>query len=254
MKILAIVGSPRKNGNTYKIIKQIEQRFAEKKNVPEFEYVQLSETKLENCKGCYLCLDRGEENCPLKDGRENIEQKIKQADAVIFASPVYTYNVSGIMKNFLDRFAYRCHRPDFYGKKAMVVVSTGAVGLVFVETILSFMIGTMGFITCAKAGLAYAPLHEKDEKKTMKQVKKLNEQVDLFYSKIINQKTVKPSFLKLITFKMQQKAFSKAPDSSADFKFWKDKGWLQKNEEYYYKVQVGNTKKLLVSIVYKMIG
>jgi len=38
MKILAIVGSPRTNGNTYKIIKKIEQRFSEKKNTVEFEF------------------------------------------------------------------------------------------------------------------------------------------------------------------------------------------------------------------------
>lgn len=253
MKVLAIVGSPRINGNTYKVIKQIEQRFAEKKNTVEFEYVQLSKTKLETCKGCYVCLEKGEENCPLKDDRENLEQKIKQADAVIFASPVYTYNVSWIMKNFLDRFAYRCHRPDFYGKKAMVVISTGAVGLVFVELMLSFMIGAMGFITCAKAGLTYAPLHERDDKKTMKETRKLNKQVDLFYSKIIDTKSIKPSFIKLLTFKMQQKAFSKAPQRSADFKFWKGKGWLEKKEDYYYKVHGGNVKKLLASLVFKML-
>ena len=254
MKVLAIVGSPRTNGNTYKVINQIEQRLAEKKNTVEFEYVQLSKTNLETCKGCYVCLEKGEENCPLKDERENLEQRIKQADAVIFASPVYTYNVSWIIKNFLDRFAYRCHRPDFHGKKAMIVISTGAVGLVFVEFMLSFMIGAMGFITCAKAGLTCAPLHEMDEKRTIKETLKLNKQVDLFYSKIIDKKPVKPSFVKLLTFKMQQNAFSKAPQRSADFKFWKGKGWLEKKEYYYYKVHVGKIKKLIASLVCKIMA
>ena len=44
---------------------------------------------------------------------------------------------------------------------------------------------------------------------------------------------------------MQQNAFSMAPQRSADFKFWKAKGWLEKKEDYYYKVQAGNVKKLL---------
>ena len=254
MKILAIVGSPRTNGNTYKAIKQIEQRFLEIDNTVEFEYVQLSKTKLEPCKGCFICIEKGEEYCPLKDDRENLELKIKLADALIFASPVYTYNVSWIMKNFLDRFAYRCHRPDFHGKKAMVVITAGAVGLRFVEFVLSFMIGAMGFITCAKAGLTYAPLHESDEKKTSKETKILNKQADLFYRKIIDDKPIKPSFIKLLAFKMQQKAFAKAPQNSADFKFWKGKGWLEKKQDYFYKVHTGMIKKMIASLVCKMNG
>jgi multimeric flavodoxin WrbA len=252
MKVLAIVGSPRTNGNTYKTIKKIEQRFVDKDKTVEFEYVQLSMAKLETCKGCYVCIEKGEEKCPLKDDRENLDLKMKQADAVIFASPVYTYNVSWIMKNFLDRFAYRFHRPDFHGKKAMVVISTGAVGLGFVEFLLSFTIGAMGFITCAKAGTTYAPLHERNEKKTRKETRKLNKQVDIFYRKIIDKKPIKPTFIKLLTFKMQQKAFSKAPQSSADFKFWKGKGWLEKRENYFYQVHIGNINKMLASLLSKL--
>lgn len=253
MKVLAIIGSPRTNGNTYKTIKLVEERLVEKNNTIEFENIQLSKADIKTCKGCFVCIEKGEENCPLKDDRKSIETKMKQADAVIFASPVYTYNVSWIMKNFLDRFAYRCHRPDFHGKKAMVVVSTGAVGLGVVSSMLSFMIGTMGFITCAKVGVTYAPLHERDNIKSMKEMKKLNKQVNLFYNKITNTEAIKPSFIKLLTFKMQQKAFLKAPQSSADFKFWNDKGWLEKTENYYYKVRIGIIKKLAASLISKII-
>lgn len=253
MNILAIIGSPRINGNTYKTVKLIEQRLVERNNAIKFEYVQLSKTNMNTCKGCFICIEKGEENCPLKDDRNNLELKMKQADAVIFGSPVYTYNVSWIMKNFLDRFAYRCHRPDFHGKKAMVVISTGAVGLGVVGGILSFIIGTMGFITCAKVGLTYAPLHERDNIKSMKEMKKLNKQVDLFYSKIINTEVIKPSFIKLLTFKMQQRAFSKAPQNSADFKFWSGKGWLNMKENYYYKVRIGKIKNSIVSLISRIL-
>lgn len=253
MNILVIIGSPRTNGNTYKTIKIIEQRFKEKQRDVVFEYVQLSKANFENCKGCYVCIERGEEYCPLKDDREKIELQLKQADAVIFASPVYTYNISWIMKNFLDRFAYRCHRPDFHGKKAMVVVSTGAVGIEFVQFILSFMIGAMGFVTCAKSGITYAPLHERNDKKTNRELTKLFKQIDLFYNRIIDNKPIKPSFIKLLTFKMQQKAFSKAPKNSADFKFWNDKGWLKDKETYFYNVKINAVKKLITSFISKII-
>ncbi|SHO52342.1 flavodoxin family protein [Anaerocolumna xylanovorans] len=252
MKILAIIGSPRTNGNTYRAVNQIERELNKKNEEIEFEYVQLNRISLELCKGCYVCIAKGEDKCPLKDDRESLEIKMKQADAVIFASPVYTYNVSWIMKNFLDRFAYRCHRPEFHGKKAMVVVTTGAVGIRFVTLILSFMLGAMGFITCAKAGITFAPPHETDEKKSKKETNKLIRQTEVFYKNLIDAKPVKPSFVKLLTFKMQQKAFSKAPQNLADFKYWRDKGWLEKTEDYYYKVPVRKVNKIIVSLISKL--
>ncbi|QHQ61551.1 flavodoxin family protein [Anaerocolumna sedimenticola] len=254
MNILAVIGSPKVDGNTYKTVCQIEKELYKKNEEIEFEYVQLSRTKLELCRGCYLCIEKGEDKCPLKDARESLERKMKQADAVIFASPVYTYNVSWIMKNFLDRFAYRCHRPEFHGKKAMVVITTGAVGLGFVANILSFMLGSMGFIICAKAGITFAPPHEKDEKKLQIETGKLIRKTEVFYKKIINPNPVKPSLVKLLTFRMQQKVFSKAPQNLADFNYWKEKGWLEKSENYYYKVQAGILNKLIVSIISGLIA
>jgi multimeric flavodoxin WrbA len=50
-----------------------------------------------------------------------------EADGVIFASPIYTFHVTGLMKNFIDRFSYCVHRPRFFGKKAMVYVLRGGM-------------------------------------------------------------------------------------------------------------------------------
>jgi multimeric flavodoxin WrbA len=48
---------------------------------------------------------------------------MQQADGVIFVSPVYTGNVSGLMKSLMDRLAYTAHRPAFLGKPAMLVAT-----------------------------------------------------------------------------------------------------------------------------------
>lgn len=249
MKIFAIIGSPRTDGNTYKAVKRIENELRAKSSDIQIEYSQLSNVNLELCKGCYVCIARGEEYCPLRDDRESLEMKIKQSDAVIFATPVYTYNVSWIMKNFMDRFAYRCHRPDFYGKKAMVVVSTGAVGLTFVAWLMSATFASMGFIDCAKVCVTFAPAHEKNEKKTKKEMKNLSRKTQQFYQKLVDTKPVKPSFIRLLTFKKQKKGFANAPQGSADYKFWKEKGWLDKKANYYYDAPVGIVHKVLVHLL-----
>ena len=75
MKVLAIMGSPRKKGNTYKVVQEIEQRMRELGNV-EFEYLFLRDANLEPCRGCDNCQPKGEDLCPIDDDREKIEEQI----------------------------------------------------------------------------------------------------------------------------------------------------------------------------------
>ncbi len=253
MKILAVIGSPRYNGNTYKTVKMVEDLIKELDPDMEFEIIQLAKSDLKTCKGCYVCLSRGESYCPLKDDRELLESKLNSADAIIFGTPVYTYNVSWIMKNFLDRFAYQCHRPDFHGKKSMIIVTTGAVGLGYVGWIMGLMTGTMGFISIATIGITHAPKHEVNQQKTTKEMTKLQKKTDHFYKTIIDKRPVKPTLLKLITFKLQQKGFGNAPEELADYQFWKQKGWLENDCNYYYDVKISKVKIRFASMIAKLV-
>ncbi len=124
MKILAIIGSPKGKGAGYRIVKIIERTMAGLGRV-EFEYLFLKEANLRLCTGCYVCMARGEEKCPLKDDRDTIEKKLREADGIVLSSPMYVRNVNGLMKNFIDRFAYTDHRPLFYRQKVLTVVNTG---------------------------------------------------------------------------------------------------------------------------------
>ncbi len=124
MKVLAIIGSPRK-GHTYHIVQQIERWLAQDAEM-QFEYVFLSQVNLEPCRGCYICQSKGELYCPIKDDLPALVQKMKEADGVIFASPSYTANVPALVKNLMDRMAYTAHRPAFLGKPAMLVVTASS--------------------------------------------------------------------------------------------------------------------------------
>ena len=122
MKILVIIGSPRK-ANTYHTVQQIEQ-FHKTISRCEYEYLFLKDINLCQCKGCFTCISHGEEYCPLKDDRDWISQKIASSDGVILAGPNYASNVSGLMKNCIDRFAYNLHRPKYFNQKFMIVIKT----------------------------------------------------------------------------------------------------------------------------------
>jgi len=115
MKIAAICGSPRK-GNTYEVLNSIMENHQD----IDYKILMLKDLNFELCKGCYSCVLRGEEKCPIKDDRDMIVEEMSEADGVIFASPTYSHMISAIMKNFFDRFGYYAHRPRFFDKYALV--------------------------------------------------------------------------------------------------------------------------------------
>lgn len=126
MKALAIIGSPKGKGNTYRVVTRIEEKMKKLDAGVEFEYLILKDTNLQTCKGCFLCLSKGEHLCPVKDEQAAILKKMDECDGMILASPVYAYNVSWIAKSFIDRYAFVCHRPRYHGKTALAVATTGS--------------------------------------------------------------------------------------------------------------------------------
>ncbi|ETA78968.1 NAD(P)H-dependent oxidoreductase [Youngiibacter fragilis] len=252
MKILAIIGSPRGKGNTYRTVRQAEECLRSLDSSLEMEYLFLKDAGLGTCKGCYLCFLKGEDSCPIKDGRADIEKMMENADGVIFATPVYAYNVSWIMKNFIDRFAYVCHRPRFHGKKAMIVATTGAVGLVFTTLTLGFEIGTWGFKVSSRLGVMH-PAEEirqeqrmRLEKKTISRTAKACRK---FHDDLTDKGKPDPGFISILSFRLQKDAFSRKSKDLADYRYWKGKGWLEDDARYYCEAKSSLLKYPLASLV-----
>ncbi|MFC2063114.1 flavodoxin family protein [Chloroflexota bacterium] len=102
MSTLAIVGSPRKNGNTEILTKHTLKAIQDEGL--DTELVSLYEYEIKGCTACDLC--KKEERCPIKDDLFPIYNKMKQADAIIFASPVYFGSVTPEIKAVMDRAGY----------------------------------------------------------------------------------------------------------------------------------------------------
>jgi multimeric flavodoxin WrbA/putative sterol carrier protein len=67
------------------------------------DYFKLSKHKIHHCVGCYTCWTKTPGECIFKDDMTELRKKCREADLVIFASPLYIFNVTGIMKSFMDR-------------------------------------------------------------------------------------------------------------------------------------------------------
>ena len=101
MKVLFICGSPRKNGNTAAIIKQVATGLAES---CEAEICHITDYQVNGCKGCNVCQNNLEEpGCVQRDQAAELLNKIIAADAVIYATPLYGHSYSGQLKLLMDR-------------------------------------------------------------------------------------------------------------------------------------------------------
>ena len=108
MKIVAINGSPRKNGNTAQVL-EVVRREVEAAGV-EFQVFQPG-AKVHPCMACYHCLNTGSLRCVQTDDMVNdIIAACIEADGILLAAPVYHGGISGNMKCVLDRLvlAARC--------------------------------------------------------------------------------------------------------------------------------------------------
>lgn len=116
MKIVAINGSPRRDGNVARCLEAV-GREVEAAGV-EFEAVQPG-PRVHPCLACYHCLDTGSLHCVQKDDMVNeIIDKCIAADGILLASPVYHGGIAGNMKCVLDRMmlAAGCGDNQFHHK------------------------------------------------------------------------------------------------------------------------------------------
>ncbi len=126
-RVLVILGSPRKNGNSSTLAAQISK--GAKSAGAEVETVFLHALKINPCQGCNACQKRGAKGCAINDDMQKIYPKLVEADAWVIASPVYWFTMSAQTKTFMDRcyalLAYAKH--PFAGKRIAIAMSYGDV-------------------------------------------------------------------------------------------------------------------------------
>jgi multimeric flavodoxin WrbA len=125
MKILAIHGSPRTIRSTTRRLASLVLEGAAEAGA-ETDMVDLCDLMVTPCTACEGCSFNG--ICMYEDDVETIVARMKDADGIIFASPVYIDNVSGQMKLFFDRLADAIHYQVLAGKYGCSAATTHTSG------------------------------------------------------------------------------------------------------------------------------
>jgi multimeric flavodoxin WrbA len=239
-RVTVFVGSARK-GNTHKAVIQFVDSLRALGDV-ECEIVTLSKYRLESCRGCFRCFEKGEEFCPLKDDRDVLMDKIKASDGVVFATPNYCFQVSGILKTFIDRFGFMCHRPRYFGKTFTSIVTQGFGGGDKIVDYLDLVAGRLGFNTVKGVRLtALIPTPEKEQRRIDRA---LEEQSRRFYARLTRASYPAPTLYELMGFRMGRATVKQLlDDRSRDYTYYAEKGWLE--SDYFYPTRLGVLKRAL---------
>lgn len=233
MNILVIMGSPRK-GETFQAVQKVEAQMKSLGDVT-FEYLWLKDVNLGQCRGCHACIRFGENKCPMKTDRAAIEARMMAADGVIFATPVYSNQVSYLMKTYIDLLTYLWHRPRYFGKFAMGVASGGGM---FKNTLGYIKENTTnwGFTYASEVGAPHMnALVPKERAKLERNIEKAARK---FYETIRSKKVAKPGIADLLRFRMWRiNAIACKSDNPTDFRHWTENGWFERD---YYDGQTVN--------------
>lgn len=156
MKILAVVGSPRRGGNTDILLSKIAD--GARAGGAEVETIQLGGLQVRECDGCHACW-RGRP-CSKDDDMRAIYPKIAASDAIVFGTPVYWYGPTALMKGFIDRFVYfncEANRPQVRGKKAAVAVVLEENREETWKPVVEFFERSLAYLEMALAGTIVVP-------------------------------------------------------------------------------------------------
>lgn len=236
-RITAFIGTQSKRA-TYLAVQEFAKNLGHYEEI-DLEYVFLADYHLEFCKGCLNCFDKGEEFCPLKDDRDLLLAKIEHADGIVFASPNYAFQVTALMKNFLDRFAYFYHRPKYFDKTYTAIVTQGFSGGNKIRKYLETMGRNFGFqVTRGSCLTTLNPMTEPQKKRLTVEMKEVAKR---FNESLMRPGPPSPSLFRLMMFRMARTKVMSIDQEFRDYQYFKGMGWFE--SDYYHDTALGPIKK-----------
>lgn len=131
MKVLAVLGSPRRGKNTAKLLNTYLDELQMNQEDAEITEIFVGDGSISACMGCSSCKTSSEKKCVIDDDMQKYYPLILESDLIIFATPVYWFNMTSQLKTFIDRL-YAFDYSKLANKKKFVLLTT--FGAADVET------------------------------------------------------------------------------------------------------------------------
>ncbi|MGC6174562.1 flavodoxin family protein [Lacrimispora sp. 38-1] len=122
MKIATVMGSPKRHGKTAAALEFLEKKLMSQGH--EIDRINVTDYHINGCLGCYACMqNKYASGCIQKDDTEQVFMRIISADAVIYASPLYSFDLTAQLKPLVDRSFSLTNTPLLDGKRVALLIT-----------------------------------------------------------------------------------------------------------------------------------
>jgi multimeric flavodoxin WrbA len=223
MKIIGLNGSPRREkSRTGQLVNKILEGAADAG--AQIEYFDITEIKIKPCAACDKCHKKG--YCVQKDDFQMTFEKIMSADGLVLGSPVYIYQVTAQLKNWIDHLGNTIHCLRFLDKYGAVVATAGGSGeketADYMEKILKYTgMQSAGRLACR---IEVDGLLE-DGSPLFNEAKNLGQSIvcaireKQIFADQIKEHEQRKEYFRYIMYKRKEKW-------SWEYDYWREKGWL----------------------------
>jgi len=237
MKKVLLINSSWRKKTTFGVLKQIDE-ILQLRGV-ETEFLHLAEYDIQSCRGCEICIMRGQ--CVIQDDFHEIERKLKAADGIILSSPVYLRQVSGILKTMIDRTCSHYHRPILVGKPIFSCTTTNASGAKETLSYMKDITVQWGAIPAGEVAVKLQGIESNE----------LERKLEKFLMLLKHPKEMdRPSWKRVMDFQVQKVLALHV--LLQDRPYWEQKGWAAR--DYYYENQLSWMKKKTGHSFYKFLA
>lgn len=149
MNIAVLNGSPRKNGNTVRMINAFSKGAQEAGHT--VNVIDIQGKNIAGCIGCYHCISHGGE-CAQKDDMQGIYEQLNGVDMLVWASPIYWYDITAQLKTVIDRLFATAMTGNKPSKMALLLDAQGkdpftAAKRMYKESYEALKAENMGIVT-----------------------------------------------------------------------------------------------------------
>lgn len=251
-KVLILEASPRA-GWSQKAARTLEEILSEKNM--EVKTVALREMNIADCRGCAVCIGKGGRFCPNhEDDAQWILEEMLASDGVIFVTPNYALQITGLLKNLLDRLSFVFHRPRLFGRVFMPIVVQGVYGGSDINKYLNKTMEFWGFRPVKGAVIqgALYPNEKRREETETESCQSIAKAAARFEKTINAARPKTPSLFRVAIFRMTRSSMKLFDDAlEPDRIYYETHGWF--TAPYYYPVALGPFKSLFGAFMDSMI-
>lgn len=124
MNLLSIMGSPKKGGNTALALVMFEERMKEAGH--SVVRINAVDVNVGGCAECYVCTRKNDTHgCPQKDDWDHVFQEMLSADAIVYATPLFCFDLSAQLKPIIDRHFSLMNKELLRGKYTALLITCG---------------------------------------------------------------------------------------------------------------------------------